>query len=119
MDNFPKAQILFLSLFVLSVLAATSAVLADVESIWIVFLVFHCRVIALFAVITSQCDDHAIVFLSHGSFSVWFACPWALELQGHSSLCRLKFPRTKKAPREALKRSISNDGKTCQPSRRI
>lgn len=60
---------LFLGLFMLSMLVAAAAILAEQESVRIVFLVFHCRVIALFAVITRKSDDHSIVFLSHDSFS--------------------------------------------------
>lgn len=60
---------LLLGLFVLSMLAATSAIFAEVESIRIVFLVFHCRVVAFFAIATRKSDDHSIVFLSHDSFS--------------------------------------------------
>jgi hypothetical protein len=48
---------------------AATTVLAEIQSVRIVLFVFHGRVIALFAVITCQCDDHAIVFLSHDSYS--------------------------------------------------
>jgi hypothetical protein len=61
--------VLLLGLFVLCVLAAAIAVLAERESVRIVLLVLHGDVIAFFAVITRQGYDQAIVFLSHGSYS--------------------------------------------------
>lgn len=54
----------------LGMLVTAAAILVYIQPVRIVFLVFHGRVIAFFAVITRQSDDHAIVFLSHGSFSV-------------------------------------------------
>ncbi len=51
-------------------LVAAIAIFAECESVGVVLLIFHCRVIAFFAVGTRQGDDHSIVFLSHGLFSV-------------------------------------------------
>ena len=65
----PIRSLLLLGFFVFCVLVATSTIFTDVEAVWIVLFVFHCSVIAFFAVITRQSDDHAIVFLSHGLYS--------------------------------------------------
>ena len=73
---------------------ATSTIFTDVEAVRIVLFVFHCSVIAFFAVITRQSDDHAIVFLSHGLYS-------------------RKCPEKKDLFRGACG-SISNDEKPCQ-----
>lgn len=49
----------------LDVLFAPTAVLSDVESVWIVLFVFHTGVVAAFTFATSQRDDDAVVFLGH------------------------------------------------------
>lgn len=53
----------------LGMLVAATTILTERESVRIVLLVFHCRVVAFFAIITRKSDDHSIVFLSHDSFS--------------------------------------------------
>lgn len=63
-DNLVSPELL-LGLFVLSVLFAPAAVFRDVQSVRIVFLVFHARVVAAFAIATSERDDNAVVFLRH------------------------------------------------------
>jgi hypothetical protein len=52
---------------VLGVLFAPTAILRDVQSIGIVLLVFHARVVTAFAIAASQRDDDSIVFLRHVS----------------------------------------------------
>ena len=58
--------VLFLGLFVFSVLSAVPAVFADSESVGIVFLVLHRGVIAALAIAACQREDDSIVFLGHG-----------------------------------------------------
>jgi hypothetical protein len=57
---------LFLCFLVFRMLFAIPAVLADVQPVGIVFLVFHCCVVAPLAVTTGECEDDAVVFLGHG-----------------------------------------------------
>ena len=49
----------------LQVLPAMAAVLLDVQSVRVIFLVFHRRVVAALASATCQRDDDSVVFLSH------------------------------------------------------
>lgn len=50
----------------LEVLTAPFAILVDAESVRIVLLVLHRRVIAAFASATSKRDDDPVVLLGHG-----------------------------------------------------
>ncbi len=54
----------------LEVLTAPFAILVDVESVRIVLLVLHRRVVAAFARSTSQRDDDPVVLLGHGFYSL-------------------------------------------------
>src|SRR5438309_12017118 len=60
---------LLLGLLMLRVLFAPTAVLADREPIGIVLLILHRRVVATFAIIASQSENDAIVFLGHDPIS--------------------------------------------------
>jgi hypothetical protein len=64
------AENLALGFFVLEVLTAPFAILVDVESVRIVLLVLHRRVVAAFARPTSQRDDDPVVLLGHGFYSL-------------------------------------------------
>ena len=65
---------LALGFFVLEVLTAPLAILVDVQSVRIVLLVLHRRVVAAFACATSKRDDDPVVLLGHGFLSPfnWF-----------------------------------------------
>ncbi len=56
---------LLLGFFVLVVTSAIPAVLADVESVWIIFFVLHGCVISSLTLTTSQSNDDSVVFLGH------------------------------------------------------
>jgi hypothetical protein len=81
-------------------LAASLAVLTQIEPFRIISLVFLGCVIASFAVTASQCDDNPVVFFSHDTIS------WAV----------LKRRQKKMAPGGASSCSISKSRKNCQQS---
>lgn len=63
-DSDQSSARLALRLLVLVVLPAVAAVLLDVQSVRVILLVFHCGVVASFALATGQRDDDSVVFFS-------------------------------------------------------
>lgn len=70
----PKAR-LALGFFVLEVLTAPLAVFVDTQSVRIVLLVLHRRVVAAFASATSQRDDDPVFLLGHGFYPFALSAP--------------------------------------------
>jgi hypothetical protein len=81
---------LFLCFLVLNMLAASLAVLTQIEPFRIISLVFLSRVIASFAITASQSDDNPVVFFSHDKIS-WAVSKKKTEKNGPGRGVKLQY----------------------------